>query len=524
MSDTAPNTTEMHGETDLSGRQLGDFRLLRRLGRGAMAEVYLAEQGSLRRQVAVKVLKSQLATDETYVRRFHNEAQAAASLVHANIVQIHDVGSADGIHYIAQEYVEGQNLQEFMVRRGPPELKLAAAVMCQVAAALYKASTAGIVHRDIKPENIMLARSGEVKVADFGLARLSGDATNLTQVGVTMGTPLYMSPEQVEGKPLDPRSDIYSFGVTCYQMLAGVLPFRGETALGVAVQHLKSQAEPLENHRPDLPPALCRIVHKMLAKEPGQRYANARELLAELRALRIEGAADWAEALGELEGFDYAHADCHAATGRLQTAMRTSAVAAVRLRRRRFALLAMIAGAFAVGGLASWLARPKFLLSDVRQTHVRKLESAHDQLVLAKISGSEDWLKSVEKFWPDAEREIQLADQDLARRYLYQDRQPEAMALFAKFAALDDPDLRAFGLAGECVVLARQGRYQESAELLGELWPLHEKLDSTMKQLILIALQKDQQASRREMGRETEAMLKRWRESEIELPDEPVGG
>jgi hypothetical protein len=204
--------------------------------------------------------------------------------------------------------------------------------------------------------------------------------------------------------------------------------------------------------------------------------------------------------------------------------MRTSAVAAVRLRRRQFVLLAMIAGAFAAGGLASWLARPKFLLSDVRQTHVRKLESAHDQLVLAKISGSEDWLKSVEKFWPDAEREIQLADQDLARRYLYQDRQPEAMTLFAKFAALDDPDLRAFGLAGECVVLARQGRYQESAELLGELWPLHEKLDSTMKQLILIALQKDQQASRREMGRETEAMLKRWRESEIELPDEPVGG
>ena len=524
MADTAPKTAETRGEADLSGRQLGDFRLLRRLGRGAMAEVYLAEQGSLRRQVAVKVLKSELATDETYVRRFHNEAQAAASLVHANIVQIHDVGSADGIHYIAQEYVEGQNLHEFMVRRGPPEVKLAAAIMRQVAAALYKASTAGIVHRDIKPENIMLARSGEVKVADFGLARLSGDATNLTQVGITMGTPLYMSPEQVEAKPLDPRSDIYSFGVTCYQMLAGVLPFRGETALGVAVQHLKSQAEPLENHRPDLPPALCRTVHKMLAKEPSQRHATARELLAELRALQIEGPVDWAEALGEWEGLDAPRPGGHAAAERLQTAMRTSAVAAVRLRRRRFALAATMAGAFALGGLASWLARPKFLLSDVRQTQVKKLASAHDQLVLAKISGSEEWLKSVERFWPEAEHEIRLANQDLARRYLYQDRQPEAMTLFAQFAALDDPDLQAFGLAGESVILARQKRYQESAALLAELWPLHEKLDFAMKRLIVTALQADQQASRREMSRETEAMLERWRESEFELPDEPVGG
>jgi len=280
MTDAASKTGEAPAEADLSGRQLGDFRLLRRLGRGAMAEVYLAEQGSLRRQVAIKVLKSQLATDETYVRRFHNEAQAAASLIHANIVQIYDVGSTEGIHYIAQEYVQGQNLQELMVRRGPPPLKQAVGIMCQVAAALYKASTAGIVHRDIKPENIMLARTGEVKVADFGLARLSGDAANLTQVGITMGTPLYMSPEQVEGRSLDPRSDIYSFGITCYQMLAGKPPFSGDTALSVAVQHLRSQAEPLENLRPDLPAALCRIVHKMLSKDPAQRHASARELRA----------------------------------------------------------------------------------------------------------------------------------------------------------------------------------------------------------------------------------------------------
>jgi len=206
MTDAAPNVPADKADADLSGRQLGDFHLLRRLGRGAMAEVYLAEQGSLRRQVAIKVLKSDLAKDETYVKRFHNEAQAAASLVHANIVQIHEVGCLDGIHYIAQEYVRGQNLREWMARRGPPDLRMTVTIMRQVAAALHKAAGQGIVHRDIKPENIMLARTGEVKVADFGLARLAGDgaALNLTQVGVTMGTPLYMSPEQVEGRPLDP--------------------------------------------------------------------------------------------------------------------------------------------------------------------------------------------------------------------------------------------------------------------------------------------------------------------------------
>src|SRR5215469_2901593 len=146
----ATNAVERTDDADLSGRQIASFRLLRRLGRGAMAEVYLADQESLGRQVAVKILKSKLAADETYVRRFQNEARAAAALVHANIVQIYEVGSVDGLHYIAQEYVQGQNLQELMTRRGPPGLADALAIMRQVAAALNKAAAVGIVHRDIK--------------------------------------------------------------------------------------------------------------------------------------------------------------------------------------------------------------------------------------------------------------------------------------------------------------------------------------------------------------------------------------
>ena len=271
---------------------MAGYQLLRRLGQGAMAEVYLAEQISLRRQVAFKVLRANLATDATYVQRFHQEARAAAQLVHANIVQIYEVGCVDGVHFIAQEYVQGLNLAELLARRGRPTCAGRLDIMRQVAAALHKAAEHGIVHRDIKPENIMLAASGEVKVADFGLARLySQDATptNLTQVGVTMGTPLYMSPEQVEGRPLDPRSDIYSLGVTCYQMLTGEPPFRGETALSVAVQHLQAPAAAAGEHAARS--AGVGLPHR--AQDAGQgarRSATPRrgDLLRELRAISIE--------------------------------------------------------------------------------------------------------------------------------------------------------------------------------------------------------------------------------------------
>src|SRR5688572_27870425 len=162
MADPAATQSSATLEADLSGRQLGDYRVLRRLGRGGMAEVYLAEQLSLRRQVALKVLRKNLASDDKYVQRLHAEEQSAAALVHANIVQIHEVGCVEGVHYIAQEYVRGHNLREYLARDGLPDLKLAVNVVCSVAAALHRAAERGIVHRDIKPENIMLAKTGEV--------------------------------------------------------------------------------------------------------------------------------------------------------------------------------------------------------------------------------------------------------------------------------------------------------------------------------------------------------------------------
>jgi serine/threonine-protein kinase len=277
------------GNVDLSGRTLGEFQILRRLGSGGMGDVYLAEQTSLKRQVALKILRHDLvAAHPEAMERFRFEAQAVARATHANIVQVYAIGEADGFSYMALEYVEGRNLKEYVARKGPPEILTALSIMRQVAAALQRAGELGIIHRDIKPENILLTRKGEAKVADFGLSRcLTGDVPlNLTQSGLTMGTPLYMSPEQVEGKPLDPRTDIYSLGVTCYHMLTGQPPFRGESPFEVALKHVRTEPESLTQLRPDLPEALCAMVHKMLAKEPASRYQTARELLRDIARLR----------------------------------------------------------------------------------------------------------------------------------------------------------------------------------------------------------------------------------------------
>ena len=287
---------------DLSGTTLGDFHLLRRLGQGGMGQVYLAEQHSLKRKVALKIMRPEVAGNAVSLQRFKAEAEAVARVNHANIVQVYAIGEVQGVHFIALEYVEGRNLRDFVARKGPPEILQALSIMRQVAAALQRASEAGIIHRDVKPENILLTRKGEVKVADFGLSRFFGGdqpSLHLTQSGIAMGTPLYMSPEQVEGKTLDPRTDIYSLGVTCYHMLAGQPPFRGETSFQIALQHVQNEPPPLRNVRPDLPGELCTIVHKMLAKDPAQRYPTCRELLKDLTRLRETMGGQRTQALEE---------------------------------------------------------------------------------------------------------------------------------------------------------------------------------------------------------------------------------
>jgi serine/threonine-protein kinase len=269
---------------DLSGSEFGDYRIIRRLGQGGMGAVYLADQVSLKRKVALKFLKPELAANPIALKRFRSEAEAVARLSHANIVQVYAVGEWGGRHFMALEYVDGRTLRELVVSKGPPEIPICLAIMRQVASALQKAGESGLVHRDIKPENILITRKVEVKVADFGLSRLFGEKAdlNLTQTGMTLGTPLYMSPEQVRGESLDPRSDIYSFGVTCYYMLAGQPPFHGQTAIEVALKHCERDPPPLSSLRPDLPPELCGFVHRLMHKDPEQRPQSGHEILREL--------------------------------------------------------------------------------------------------------------------------------------------------------------------------------------------------------------------------------------------------
>jgi len=281
---------------DLSNAMLGEFKLLKKLGTGGMAEVYLAEQTTLRRQVAVKIMRPEFITEEQYVKRFRHEAAAAGSLNHPNIVQVYMVGEQDGINYIAQEYVQGRTLKDYVNRKGPMEIKIALHILRQVASALQVASENGIVHRDVKPENILLTSKGEAKVADFGLAQLTlqGERVSLTQTGITMGTPLYMSPEQINGQPLDARSDMYSFGIMAWHILAGRPPFTGETAMAVAVKHLNEKPPLLTDFRPEVSPQLRDLIKRLIQKKKDDRYTDFGAVLTEIKQIirQVTGKED----------------------------------------------------------------------------------------------------------------------------------------------------------------------------------------------------------------------------------------
>ena len=263
---------------DLQDKMLGEFRLLRRVGGGGMAEVWLAEQTSLKRQVAVKVMKPAVQADETCRKRFEQEAFATAGLNHPGIVQVYAIGETDGVRYIAQEFVAGMNMRDYILKKGPPPVYIEVHLMKQVAAALQAATEHGIVHRDIKPENILLTRKGVAKVVDFGLAQLTqrGDL-RLTQAGMTMGTPLYMSPEQVQGLKVDQRSDLYSLGATFFHLLAGRPPFRGESTLAVAYHQVHTPPPAVTDLRPDVSASLSRLIQRLLAKQPDDSFQSDRK-------------------------------------------------------------------------------------------------------------------------------------------------------------------------------------------------------------------------------------------------------
>src|ERR1044071_3721555 len=278
--------------------KISHYRILEKLGAGGMGVVYLAEDMKLGRKVAIKILNEEFTTNKDRLHRFEQEASAASNLNHPNILTIHEVGTDDGRHYIATEYIDGTTLRRKIAatKLETPEIL---DIAVQVASALEEAHSAGIVHRDIKPDNIMVRRNGYVKVLDFGLAKLTetvdrtpADAEAATRVlvqtdaGVVMGTSHYMSPEQARGRPVDARSDIWSLGVLIYEMVAGRTPFEGETATDVIVAITQKEPPPLARFAPHVPAELEWIVMKALRKDRDERYQTVKELLTDLRRLK----------------------------------------------------------------------------------------------------------------------------------------------------------------------------------------------------------------------------------------------
>jgi eukaryotic-like serine/threonine-protein kinase len=258
------------------------YRLVKSLGSGGMADVYLAHDDTLDREVALKVMSSRYASDEEFVERFKREAQSAAALSHPNIVSIFDRGeSEDGTYYIAMEYLPGGTLKNRIVKRGALPARTAAAVALQMAEALRAAHERDVIHRDIKPHNILITGLGDVKVTDFGIARAAASST-MTRTGHILGTAHYISPEQAMGEPVGPASDLYSLGVVLYEMLTGELPFDAETPLGIAMKHVNGHLRQPKELNPTVPDGINAITLRLLAKNPEDRYASDAELIEDL--------------------------------------------------------------------------------------------------------------------------------------------------------------------------------------------------------------------------------------------------
>ncbi|MEX2212432.1 MAG: Stk1 family PASTA domain-containing Ser/Thr kinase [Gaiellaceae bacterium] len=258
----------------------GRYRIVKKLGAGGMATVYLAEDQELGRRVAIKILNERHANDDQFVERFRREAKNAAGLSHANIVSIFDRGEAEGTYYIAMEHLQGRNLKELIAARGPAPVPIAVEITRHVLAALGHAHKNGIVHRDIKPHNIMVDEDRRVKVTDFGIARAG--ASQMTEAGSIVGTAQYLSPEQARGSGVDQRSDLYSVGVVLYELLTGKVPFTGESPVEIAMKHLSETPPPPSELKEGLPEELDLVVMRALAKDPARRYQSAAEMDADL--------------------------------------------------------------------------------------------------------------------------------------------------------------------------------------------------------------------------------------------------
>ena len=288
----------------MKGQKINDrYQIIKSIGEGGMANVYLAYDTILDRNVAVKVLRGDLATDEKFVRRFQREALSASSLSHPNIVEVYDVGEDNGQYYIVMEYIEGCQLKQLLKKRGRLTLSEVIDIMLQITDGLSVAHDAYIIHRDIKPQNIMILDSGLVKITDFGIA-MAMNSTQLTQTNSVMGSVHYLPPEQANGKGSTLQSDIYSMGILMYELLTGELPYKGDNSVEIALKHLKEKIPSVRDKYPEIPQSVENIIIKATAKNPKNRYADARSMNEDLRTCLDDSRANEAKIVLPYPEFD----------------------------------------------------------------------------------------------------------------------------------------------------------------------------------------------------------------------------
>ena len=274
-----------------TGMIIGErYEIVGKIGSGGMADVYKGKDHKLNRYVAIKVLKPEFREDTKFIKKFQTEAQSAAGLTHPNVVNVYDVGNDDGVYYIVMELIEGITLKEYISKKGKLSIKEATSIAIQVSMGLEATHSHGIVHRDVKPQNIIISTDGKVKVTDFGIARAASSNTISSNA---MGSVHYSSPEQVRGGYSDEKSDIYSLGITLYEMVTGVVPFDGDTTVAIAIKHLQEEMVPPSTYTPELPYSLERIIEKCTQKSVDRRYRNMGEVIADLKHSLIDPDGDF---------------------------------------------------------------------------------------------------------------------------------------------------------------------------------------------------------------------------------------
>ncbi len=503
------------------GARLGEYVIQRQIGSGGMASVWLARHLPLDRPVALKILHPDFAADPRALRRFGREARSAARLDSPAIVRIYEVGQFGGnrpllarllfrkpsrnrlpLPYIAEEYVPGMNLAEYLRRRKVLSVRQTLTVLDAVARALDAAHRAGVVHRDIKPENILVGEDGRIKVADFGLAFFDGENRaadlSLTRAGVVLGTPLYMSPEQGEGKPIDGRSDLYSLGAAAFRFLTGHAPYEGGTPMSVLLRHIGAEVPDPRACRPETPAPLAELVMRLMAKKPEDRFASASDLLDALARIEASlfgkrpggGAPDgslfiepddrpgFARELGALD------ATCRFENSLLEMRYLEEDRRNPKRRLRRGALfLLALAAAVLLGGLS---ALRRAAAPEGAPPEIKRLDSVEEQWVFALQTDTAQAWESLLRFFPDDPYWTVKAEKRLASALVYEGRTKEASEIFDRFARGDAEGISGipFGMAGQAWICAAEGDAARAASLLSELRKEGKSLDPLTEALI----------------------------------------